>query len=489
MRSIYGKFLLSVTAIIVVGFVLLAVILSAEARVYSDGLFAESVRNAAFSVRRTYWNINTEDTEDQTFVGFVDAINIDTAKYAIFADGMILLLADQDGSLLCEPIAAPDTDVSDVATLPQELLAAAAKDGIAITETGVAFPNETAYLLPVTRQGTVEGYLVTTMQGTSLADYTNTTITTIVVTSLMITLATLIAFLILSSRTISPLRRIGHAARQFAQGQRDVRVPETGGGELADLARSFNLMADSLAKTEEMRRSFLSNVSHDLRTPMTVIAGFVDGILDGTIPKDKHEYYLRIISSEVKRLSRLVKALLDISRIQAGERKFKPEYFDICEMARQILISFEQMIDNKHLEVEFDIDKDSMVAYADVDAIHQVFYNICDNAVKFSREGGLLRVSVKSIEKKIHVFVYNEGSGIPEEDIPYVFERFYKTDKSRSLDRTGVGLGLFIARSVIEAHGEKIEVRSVQNEYCEFEFTLREGKEQRTRTLDLKPLQ
>ena len=312
---------------------------------------------------------------------------------------------------------------------------------------------------------------------------------TIVLSTMWVLIAMLLAIYFVSERTIGPLKSMSRAAKQFASGKMDVRVHVSGNDEIAELAVAFNSMAESIANMEKMRSAFLGNVSHDLRTPMTTISGFVDGILDGTIPKDKHEYYLRIISSEVKRLSRLVKALLDISRIQAGERKFKPEYFDICEMGRQILISFEQMIDKKQLEVEFDIDKDSMVAYADVDAIHQVFYNICDNAVKFSREGGLLRISVKSIDKKLHVAVYNEGNGIPEEDIPYVFERFYKTDKSRSLDRTGVGLGLFIARSVIEAHGEKIEVRSVQNEYCEFEFTLREGKEQRTRTLDLKPLQ
>lgn len=472
MRSIYGKFLLSVTAIIVVGFVLLAVILSAEARVYSDGLFAESVRNAAFSVRRTYWNINTEDTEDQTFAGFVDAINIDTAKYAIFADGMILLLADQDGSLLCEPIAAPDTDVSDVATLPQELLAAAAKDGIAITETGVAFPNETAYLLPVTRQGTVEGYLVTTMQGTSLADYTNTTITTIVVTSLMITLATLIAFLILSSRTISPLRRIGHAARQFAQGQRDVRVPETGGGELADLARSFNLMADSLAKTEEMRRSFLSNVSHDLRTPMTVIAGFVDGILDGTIPHEKQNEYLALVANEVRRLSRLVTTLLDVTRLQAGERKFHPTPFDVCEMAREILISFEQKIEEKELDVRFETTEDCMLAYADRDAIYQILYNLCDNAVKFSHTGGVFSLSIVTRGGKHYITVYNEGDGIAPDDLAHVFDRFYKSDRSRGLDKTGVGLGLYIAKTILDAIGEEMTVQSDYGENCVFVFTL-----------------
>ena len=242
-------------------------------------------------------------------------------------------------------------------------------------------------------------------------------------------------------------------------------------------------MADSLSGLEKMRRTFLGNLSHDLRTPMTTISGFVDGILDGTIPKEKEEHYLQIVSSETKRLSRLVSALLDLSRLQAGERKFTFSDFDICEMAREIIISFEQQIESKRLDVEFFSDQSSMKAYADKDAIHQVLYNVCDNAVKFSDEGGKLCVRVFMRDKKIHVSVYNEGVGIPPEDLPFVFDRFYKGDKSRSLDKTGVGLGMFISRSVMEAHGETITVKSEYGKFCEFEFTVRPAKDARKKNV------
>jgi signal transduction histidine kinase len=197
----------------------------------------------------------------------------------------------------------------------------------------------------------------------------------------------------------------------------------------------------SLEHLEDTRRTFLANVSHDLRTPMTSIGGFIDGILDGTIPPEKHTEYLTRCSNEVKRLSRLVASLLDITRIQAGERKFNKTSFDICEMAREILISFEKRIEDKHLDVEFDCEADKMLAVADRDAIYQVLYNICDNAVKFSREGGKYRIRITSKDKKINVSVYNEGQGIPEEDLAIVFDRFYKSDKSRGLDKSGVGSG------------------------------------------------
>jgi len=238
-------------------------------------------------------------------------------------------------------------------------------------------------------------------------------------------------------------------------------------------------MAESLENLETMRNTFVANVSHDLRTPMTTITGFIDGILAGAIPPDKHEYYLGIISTEVKRLSRLVASLLDISRMQAGDRKFTLAPFDICEMARQIIISFEQKIDQKRLEIEFECDQDNITVNADRDAIYQILYNICDNAVKFSIEGGVLRITlIHYKEKKILVSVYNEGQGIPPEDLPFVFERFYKSDKSRGLDKSGVGLGLFISKTIINAHHQEMWVKSKYGKNCEFCFTLEEVPQQ-----------
>ena len=208
---------------------------------------------------------------------------------------------------------------------------------------------------------------------------------------------------------------------------------------------------------------------------MTTISGFIDGILDGAIPKEKHEYYLGVIASEVRRLSRLVSALLDITKIQAGERKFTMENLDICEMCRQVLISSEQRIEAKKLDVEFECDRDNMYAVGDKDAIHQIVYNLMDNAIKFSYEDGKYRISIKEDGQKIVTSVYNEGVGIPESDIPYVFDRFYKSDKSRGLDKTGVGLGLYIARTIIDAHGENIFVESEKGKWCRFTFTLPKG--------------
>ena len=214
-------------------------------------------------------------------------------------------------------------------------------------------------------------------------------------------------------------------------------------------------------------------VSHDLRTPMTTISGFIDNILSGAIPEEKREHYLEVIRTEVQRLARLVNSLLDVSRIQAGDRKFDMRPFDICEMARRILFSFEAKIDGKRLDVEFDCDADRILAMADYDAIYQILYNLCDNAVKFSREEGKLSIALHYTEEhRVTVLVYNEGEGIAADDLPYVFERFYKGDKSRGLDKSGAGLGLFIAKTIMDAHHERIWAESEQGSYCCFKFTL-----------------
>ncbi|MBQ7335511.1 MAG: HAMP domain-containing histidine kinase [Clostridia bacterium] len=296
----------------------------------------------------------------------------------------------------------------------------------------------------------------------------------VITSALLVLVATMVVAYYLTKRITDPLREMSAAARDFAAGKFARRVRVQGKDEVAELAEAFNQMAESLENLETMRNSFIANVSHDLRTPMTTIAGFIDSIRDGVIPIEEQPHYLQIISEEVQRLARLVSSLLDLSRIQAGDRKFTMSSFDICEMARLILISFEQPIDEKHLSVEFECDDDRMFVNADRDAIYQIFYNIFHNALKFSREGGLLRIRItEAKDKKILVSVYNDGEGIPPEDLPMVFERFYKSDKSRGLDKSGAGLGLFIAKTIIAAHHEEIWVQSDYGKNCEFFFTLR----------------
>ena len=345
----------------------------------------------------------------------------------------------------------------------------------AYTENG----SRHVYVSPIrTDAAAPAGYVMVTASSAVSDRTVSATLRSMTVAALWIMLAALIAIYFITERVISPLRDMSKAAKRMAVGQFHQRVPVRGKDEVAELAMAFNQMSGALENLEQMRNSFVANVSHDLRTPMTTISGFIDGILDGVIPPEQTSHYLRVVSDEVRRLSRLVTALLDVSRLQAGDRKFDIKPFDVCEMGRQILISFEQKINDKGLDVEFICDDDRMFVLADRDAIHQILYNLCDNAVKFSKEKGRLKMSFTwsaaegGRRRKALVKVFNEGQGIPPEDLPFVFDRFYKSDKSRSLDKSGVGLGMFISKTIIDAHGETISVASDYGRSCEFTFTL-----------------
>jgi signal transduction histidine kinase len=295
--------------------------------------------------------------------------------------------------------------------------------------------------------------------------------------SAFVMLAAVIAIYFISERIISPLRNMTSAAKKLANGDYSTRVSISGDDEVANLASAFNNMAESIENLDKMRSSFMASVSHDLRTPMTTISGFIEGITSGAIPPEKHDYYLGIISNEVHRLSRLVTQLLDITRLESGDRKFNFEDFDVAEVARIILISFEQKIEQKRLEVNFECDESIQSVNADKDAIYQVLYNLCHNAIKFASDGAKFEIRIERADaKKVRISVYNEGNTIAKEDLMMVFERFFKSDKSRGLDKSGVGLGLYIAKTIIDAHDEKIGVITKGDVGTEFYFTLKEGE-------------
>jgi signal transduction histidine kinase len=273
-------------------------------------------------------------------------------------------------------------------------------------------------------------------------------------------------------RQVRPLRGMASAARSFGEGNFTVRVPVTSMDEIGQLAVAFNNMADSLSSVEGARRNFIANVSHEFKTPMTTIAGFIDGILDGTIPPEKQRHYLDIVSQEVKRLSRLVRTMLDLSRIDNGELRLRPARFDLTGVVLSALLSLEKPIEDKKIEVRGLENTDSLFVNGDPDMIHQVVYNLLDNAAKFTNEGGYITLKLEEKSDRVTVMVENSGQGIAPEELPMVFDRFYKTDKSRSHDKNGMGLGLYIVKTIIRLHGGDITAESEQNEFCRFTFWL-----------------
>ncbi len=296
-----------------------------------------------------------------------------------------------------------------------------------------------------------------------------------VLTTLVILAAAMLAMNHYARRHGNPLQQMAKTATAFGHGDLDARVTLSGRypKEVEELALSINNMAMSLQKSEYSRQEFVANVSHELKTPMTTISGYVDGVLDGTIPPEQERKYLQIVSDETKRLSRLVRSMLDISQLQSegGIPDEKLGRFDTEECVGQVLIAFEPKITRKNIQVEVSMPEYPVYTIANQDYISQVVYNLVDNAVKFCPEGGRLGITVREGEKKQYISVSNNGPTIPEEELSLLFDRFHKIDKSRTRNSDGWGLGLYIVKTIVGLHGEDISVTSADGR-TEFTFTL-----------------
>ncbi len=275
----------------------------------------------------------------------------------------------------------------------------------------------------------------------------------------------------------TPLNEMKEVTEYIAKGDFSYRANENYKKKnFSEFAKALNKMAYELSVDDEAQKSFVANVSHELKTPMTTIGGFIDGILDGTIPPSEEKKYLNIVSNEVKRLSRMVVSMLNLSKIEAGEVQLSPTRYDIGKQIFETLLSFEKKIDEKKIEILGFEDMGEVLVDADRDLVQQVIYNLIDNAVKFTPEKGSITVFAKADEEKTTVTIRNSGAGISAGEIERIFERFYKVDKSRSYDTKGVGLGLYIVKTVINMHDGTITAGSKQGEYTEFTFEIPFGE-------------
>lgn len=291
---------------------------------------------------------------------------------------------------------------------------------------------------------------------------------------LVVLLLSLILIFLFTKRVADPIKQLKLASKNLTNGDFRARVKVYNkNDEIGELAETFNDMADSIEKSENMRRSFISDVSHELRTPMTTITGFVQGILDNTIPPDKREIYLNVVLDESKRLSKLISDLLDVSKLESDEVSLELSTFNINELIRLSIISFENKFNEKNLTVNAMFESEIEEVVAEKDSIKRVVTNLLDNAIKFSYHKGIIDISTKRKGNKVYISIKNEGEGIKEDDKKTIFERFYKVDKSRSQNKTGVGLGLYIVKRIINKHGEKIWIESEEGKFAEFIFTLK----------------
>ena len=322
--------------------------------------------------------------------------------------------------------------------------------------------------------GQVRGYAFASSNISALNGYVADMFSTFILSAGLMLLISSLLSVVFTTRLTLPLRRIAEAARKFGAGDFSTRVPVEGEDEVAQLAVTFNNMAANLEAIDSSRSNFMGNIAHELRTPMTSVKGFVDGMLDGTIPPEMQHHYLEIVSQETGRLARLVQNMLDITKLEAGEYKVHACSYDVWETLTGVLLANEQRVLAGKIVIN-DLAPVPTMVYADPDLVHQVVQNLMDNALKFTPPGGNIRFDVKRLQPGIvEVSITNTGEGISPEALPFVFQRFYKEDASRGLNAKGSGLGLHICKVLITLSGGTIRVDSKQGEWCRFTFTLPE---------------
>lgn len=323
--------------------------------------------------------------------------------------------------------------------------------------------------------GKLEGTL---MMNTSMAEMQKNMGKVFVIIWTLATIAIVLPCFIIynfSQRVIlKPLREIIDTAKRISKGEVDKRVEIESQDEIGELVDSFNSMADSIAKVEKNRREFISNVSHEIRSPITSIKGFIGGILDGVIPKEKEKYYLSLAFDETQRLTRLVNDLLDLSAIDAGQLTLNISSININELIRRTVIKFETKVKERKLNVDVCFNQDNLYVVGDPDRINQVITNLIDNAIKYVLEEGDIKIAVKTKGDKAYISIYNDCNPLSDEEINHIWDRFYKRDKSRTV-KVSTGLGLPIVRSILTEHGEDIWVKNYNDSGIKFEFTLKKA--------------
>ena len=382
------------------------------------------------------------------------------ADFASSVTDAQFLICNADGNLL---LTTDPSLANRVLTVPKDVSEGAmSSEPYAVRTTLGSIYADTHFVVgvPIESGGATVGFVLAVTGARALTTMWRTFIGLFFMTAVTVLLLSFVVSAWVSMRQSHPIHEMAEATRRFADGNFDVRMHNYAGvTEITEL------------ETERQRREFIANVSHELKTPMTTIAGYTDGILDGTIPPEQEKEYLRIISDESRRLSRLVRRMLEVSQLQSRDLNRTKAPFDVCESMRRVLISMEKKITDRGLDVDADIPDSGIMVLGDNDLITQVIYNLLENATKFARKGSALYLGVTTSNGKALVSVRNEGDTIPAEEIPLLFERFHKSDKSRSEDKDGVGLGLYVVKTILDQHKEHIAVTS-ENGLTTFTFTV-----------------
>ena len=327
-------------------------------------------------------------------------------------------------------------------------------------------------ICPIISDYRTKGYVTIHVSMNDIEDEAVSILNISYVTFIVIFLLSLIILIFFTRLVYRPLRRITEGAEQYADGNFHYEVNVDSRDEMGYLAAALNYMSGKIADAEDDQKKFIANVSHDFRSPLTSIKGYLEAMLDGTIPPEMHEKYLGIVLNETERLTKLTNGLLSLNNLNTKGMHLDITDFDINDIARKVAETFEGTCRKKSIAIELVLMGDELLVHADKGRIEQILYNLTDNAVKFSHNDSVIKIETAEKKNKIYVSVKDNGIGIPPDEVSLVFNRFYKSDSSRGKDKKGTGLGLSIVKEILTAHGENINVISTPGEGSEFIFSL-----------------
>ena len=471
-RSIYFKNFLSTALIVLLSFIILGGLSTAWSYRLTNSdkkeMMSSTLQETAryLVTQHIYNEVELNDLYLSMWLAYTSRVS-----------GFDLLLTDTDG-VVC---ACSERDLRHLdKTVPASALAtiASGRSAVALSTLSQVYPERRQVIgAPITvvvnGETSVIAYLFVSSDSEAFRQAWRQYSGVFTVIAVNVMVLTFIISFVTTKKQAEPLKEMASVARRFAHGELSARVDEAERvDEIGQLAQAFNAMADSLEGSEMLRREFIANLSHELKTPMTVVAGFAEGILDGTIPQENEVRYLSIISSETRRLARLVKSMQEVTALQAADPgNILESSFDVSEVVRLTLLSLGGKIEMRLLDVSAELPEEPVVTKGDRDSMTQVIYNLIDNAIKFSDPGGVIGLQLWKQGGRAFVSVENRGETISEETLPHIFDRFHKADKSRSADRDGVGLGLYIVKTILHAHNEDIFVTS-RDGVTKFLFTL-----------------
>ncbi|MBR3404991.1 MAG: HAMP domain-containing histidine kinase, partial [Firmicutes bacterium] len=461
LRSVYSKFILGYILFGLIGFITVAIFSQRRTYDYLVRQNAEKLYDEAILMASTY------EDNDYFFTDINDAPSRDISMVASFINARIWI-TDNAGRIVLDSagsqLVGSEINGFDPASNPESYR---------IGYYYGMFPEEMLSVeAPINYNYAPIGYVLIHYPMSLVVSSTNEILNIVYLTAVVIFVLSLIILLVFTVYVYIPLREITFAAREYAAGHLDYKIKTLNHhDEVSYLGDTLNYMASELEDMEKYQRDFIANVSHDFRSPLTSIKGYLEAILDGTIPQELHEKYILRVISETERLRKLTEGMISLGSMEVSTM-LKRTNFDINSTIRDICASNENACRKKNIHFELIFEDESEMVYADHAKIQQVLYNLIDNAIKFSHQNGIIYITTGIRQRKVFVSVKDTGIGIPRQSIKKIWDRFYKSDLSRGKDKTGTGLGLSIVKEIIQAHNETIDVVSTEGAGAEFTFTL-----------------